>query len=55
MAAPKRPRWGFILLGVVLVVLVIWAVLAAHKPAKPKGPPPVPVTIAKVTLQDVPT
>jgi multidrug efflux system membrane fusion protein len=54
MAAAKAPRWGFILLGVVLVVLVIWFVLAGHKPAKPKGPPPVPVTVAKVTVEDVP-
>ena len=54
MAAPRRFRWGFAALGVVLVALIVWAIMASHKPAKKPGPPQVPVSVAKVTAQDVP-
>ncbi len=54
MAAPKRPKWGFILLGVVLVVLILYLAFCTRKPEKHGPPPPVPVSAAKVTLQDVP-
>ena len=53
MTAPRRFRWGFVLLGLVLIALVAWLVLG-HRPAKPRAPPPVPVSVAKVTLQSVP-
>ena len=53
MAAPRRPRWVFILLGVVVVGLVLWA-LFGHKGAKPRTMPAVPVAVAKVTVEDVP-
>jgi multidrug efflux system membrane fusion protein len=54
MQPPRRFRWGFIALGVLLIALILWLVFGQQKP-KPKGPPPVPVAVAKVTLQDVPS
>ena len=55
MAPPRRRfRWGFVLLGVLLVALVAWAIFGRHKPAPPKGPVAVSVTVAKVGVQDVP-
>src|ERR1700761_3309322 len=54
MQPPRRFRWGFLALGVLLVVLILWLVFGQQKP-KPKGQPPVQVTVAKVTQQDVPT
>jgi multidrug efflux system membrane fusion protein len=54
MGTPRRFRWGFVVLGVVLIALIAWLALG-NKPAKSKGPPPVGVTVAPVTVQDVPT
>ena len=54
MAKPRSRRWGFVLLGIVLVALVIWAMLAMHKPAKPAKAPVVSVSAAKVVVQDIP-
>jgi multidrug efflux system membrane fusion protein len=54
MQPPRRFRWGFVALAVVLIALIAWLALFP-KPAKPKGQPPVPVTVAAVTQQDVPT
>jgi multidrug efflux system membrane fusion protein len=54
MRPPRRFRWGFAALGVLLVALIFWAFFASQKPKGPKGPPPVPVSMAKVTSQDVP-
>ena len=53
MSPPRRFRWGFVALGVVLVALIAW-LMFGHQAAKPKGQPPVSVTVAKATLQDVP-
>ena len=53
MQPPRRFRWGFVVLAVVLIALIVW-LAQCHKPAKPKGPPPVAVTVAPVTLQDMP-
>jgi len=53
MTPPRRFRWGFVALAVALVALIAWLVLS-QKPAKPKGPAPVAVTVAKATSQDVP-
>ncbi|HZZ88216.1 MAG TPA: efflux RND transporter periplasmic adaptor subunit [Caulobacteraceae bacterium] len=54
MTPPRRFRWGFALLGAVLVGLIAWLALGGQ-PAKPAhGAPPVPVTVAKATTQDVP-
>ena len=50
MAASKRRiRWGLSAVGLLTV-----ASLGACQPAKPPKPPPVAVTVAKVTSQDVP-
>lgn len=54
MRPPRRFRWGFVALGVVLLALLVWAFFASQKPAKPHGPPPVPVSVAKVASQDIP-
>ncbi len=54
MADRRRPRWGFVLLGVVLIALVVWLVIASRKPAKAAKPPAVAVTAATVAVQDVP-
>ncbi|HUO12806.1 MAG TPA: efflux RND transporter periplasmic adaptor subunit [Caulobacteraceae bacterium] len=49
----RRFRWGFVALGVLLVGLIAWLALG-NKPAKPKATPPVAVTLARATAQDVP-
>ena len=54
MGTPRRFRWGFVVLIVLLIALIAWLALG-HKPTKPKGPPPVAVTVAPVTIQDVDT
>jgi multidrug efflux system membrane fusion protein len=54
MQERRRFRWGFIVLGILLILLILWLVFG-HQAPKPKGPPPVAVTVAKVTTQDVPT
>ena len=54
MRPPRRFRWGFVALGVILVALIVWASFASQKHDKPRGQPPVPVSVAKVTSQDIP-
>ena len=54
MGTPRRFRWGFVVLGVVLIALLAWLALG-NRPAKPKGSPPVAVTVAPVTIQDIDT
>ena len=54
MATPRRIRWGFVVLAVILVGLFAWLWIATHQPAKPTKSPSVPVTTVKVALQDVP-
>jgi multidrug efflux system membrane fusion protein len=53
MQPARRFRWGFVVLGVLLLALILW-LSKCQQPAKPKGQPPVAVTVAPVTLQDVP-
>jgi multidrug efflux system membrane fusion protein len=52
-AQHRRFRWGFAILGVVLVALVAWVIFHPKAPP-PQKPPPVPVTVAKVVVQDMP-
>jgi multidrug efflux system membrane fusion protein len=54
MRPPRRFRWGFVALGVILLALIVWAFFATQKHDKPRGAPPVPVSVAKVARQDVP-
>ena len=54
MAPHRRFRWGFALLGVVLLALVAWAIVGSKKPAKAAKPVAVAVSVAKVAVQDVP-
>jgi multidrug efflux system membrane fusion protein len=54
MRPPRRFRWGFVVLGVILVALIAWAVFASQKHDQPRKPPPVPVSVATVASQDVP-
>ncbi len=53
MAARRRPRWIFATLGVVAIALIAW-VIFHHKPAAKPAPPPVPVSLAKAQVQDIP-
>jgi membrane fusion protein, multidrug efflux system len=54
MASPRRFRWGFVVLGVVLVALVAWLWVLTHPAAKPAKLPAVPVSVARAAVQDVP-
>ncbi len=54
MERPRRLRWGFVILGALLVLLILWAIFGQHKAAKPAKIPTVPVTVAKATVRDVP-
>jgi multidrug efflux system membrane fusion protein len=52
-AQQRRFRWGFAVLGVVVVALLAWVFFHPKAPP-PQKPPPVPVTVAKVVVQDIP-
>jgi len=52
-AQQRRFRWGFAVLGVVVIALLAW-VFFHPKPAQTQKPPPVAVTTAKVVVQDMP-
>jgi len=54
MAARRRFRWGFAVLGAVLVVLLALVWVLTHQPPKQQHPPGVPVTVARAALADVP-
>jgi multidrug efflux system membrane fusion protein len=53
MAESRRRRWIFVALGVLAVALVLYVLLHKPKP-KPQGPPAISVTVATVSLADVP-
>ncbi|HEY1751541.1 MAG TPA: efflux RND transporter periplasmic adaptor subunit [Caulobacteraceae bacterium] len=55
MQPPRRFRWGFLALGALLVALILWLVFFSHPKTNAKPPQVVQVTVARVTLQDVPT
>ena len=53
MAARRRFRWGFLVIGGLAAGLIAWVLL--HKPkAEPKHPPVTAVAVARATVQDVP-
>ncbi len=54
LARPRRFRWGFALLGALLLVLILWLVFGKQKPAKTTKVPTVAVAAAKAVVQDVP-
>src|SRR6185312_9079115 len=54
MQPPRRFRWGFVILALVLVALIAW-LTQCHEETKPKGRPPVAVTVAPVIVQDIAT
>jgi multidrug efflux system membrane fusion protein len=53
MAARRRFRWGFAVLGAVLVVLLALVWVLTHQAPKQPRPPGVPVTVARAALADV--
>ena len=54
MAARRRFRWGFAVLGAVLVALVGFLWVITHQAPKQQRPPGVPVSVARAALADVP-
>jgi multidrug efflux system membrane fusion protein len=54
MAARRRFRWGFAVLGAALVVLLALIWFLTHQPPRQQRPPGVPVTVARAALADVP-
>lgn len=52
--APKRFRWGFLLVGLVLVGMIAWLVYGNKKPTRPNVAPTVAVTTSKAALRDFP-
>ena len=54
MATRKRFRSGFVVLGVLAIALALWAIFGPHKAHTARKTPAVPVSTAKVAVQDVP-
>jgi multidrug efflux system membrane fusion protein len=52
-AQQRRFRWGFAVVGLVVVALIAWVIFHPKAPP-PHKPPPVAVTVAKVVVQDMP-
>jgi multidrug efflux system membrane fusion protein len=52
-AQQRRFRWGFAVLGLVVIALIAWVIFHPKAPP-PHKPPPVAVTAAKVVAQDMP-
>jgi multidrug efflux system membrane fusion protein len=52
--APKRFRWGFLVVALVLVGMIAWLVYGNKKSARPNVPPTVAVTTTKAALRDFP-
>ena len=51
---PRRFRRGFVLIGGLLLLLVLWLLFGQQKPAQTKVKPKIPVSVAKATVRDVP-
>jgi multidrug efflux system membrane fusion protein len=54
MAASRRFRLGFVVLGALAILLMLWGTLFHPKPAKAAKTPPVPVSVARAVARDVP-
>lgn len=54
MAAVKRPRWGFAILGALAVILAVWGIFGSRTRHKPEKTPVVPVATARAELRDMP-
>jgi membrane fusion protein, multidrug efflux system len=52
--APKRFRWGFLVVGAVLVGLIAWLVWGNKKQARPNQSPTVAVTTTRAAMRDFP-
>jgi multidrug efflux system membrane fusion protein len=52
--APRRFRWGFLVVGAILVGMIAWLVYGNKKPARPNAAPVVAVTTTKAALRDFP-
>ena len=52
--APKRFRWGFLVVGLVLVGMIAWLVYGNKKSTRPNVAPTVAVTTTKAALRDFP-
>jgi len=52
--APKRFRWGFLVVGAVLIGMILWLVYGNKKPSRPNPQPTVAVTTAKASVRDFP-
>jgi multidrug efflux system membrane fusion protein len=51
MASRRRVHWGFAVLGVVAIALVLWVIFKPHP--KPQRPHVIPVTAVKAGSQDI--
>jgi multidrug efflux system membrane fusion protein len=52
--APKRFRWGFLVVAAVLVGMIAWLVYGNKKTARPNVAPTVAVTTTKAAVRDFP-
>jgi multidrug efflux system membrane fusion protein len=52
--APKRFRWGFLVVGAVLVGMILWLVYGNKKQARNNAAPTVAVTTTKAAVRDFP-
>jgi multidrug efflux system membrane fusion protein len=52
--APKRFRWGFLVVGLILVGMIAWLVYGNKKTARPNVAPTVAVTTTKASMRDFP-
>jgi multidrug efflux system membrane fusion protein len=52
--APKRFRWGFLVVGAILVGMIAWLVYGNKKPARANAAPVVAVTTTKAAVRDFP-
>jgi multidrug efflux system membrane fusion protein len=52
--APKRFRWGFLVVAAVLVGMILWLVYGNKKPARSNPAPTVAVTTTKAAVRDFP-